>query len=111
MLSQVVDGRPIFHREREQANQLDQLRETPVSILLILGPVSSGKTRLLRRVQLSDRLDTPVSWFSGNDLSDAGVMTKSLPRALAAQLAALDMVKHGLSAVVLSAIKAKLGIT
>ena len=110
MLLQVVDKRPFFHREREQADLLAQLRKSPVSILLVLGPVSSGKTRLLRRVLLSDRLDTPVSWFSGNDLSDASVMTFSLKLALAAQLAALKKVKQGLSAVVQSAIKAKLGI-
>ena len=79
-----VDGRPFFDRELEQANLLDQLRETPDSMLLVLGPRSSGKTRLLREVLLSGKLDTPVSWFSGRDqkLSDAGVMAQALSREL-----------------------------
>ena len=110
MLLQIADGRPSFHREVEQANLLAQLRKTPDHTMLVLGPVSSGKTRLLRWVLLSDRLDTSVSWFSGKDLSDASVMTWSLTLALAAQLTALEKVKQGLSAVVQSTIKAKLGI-
>ena len=46
--AQVVNGRPFFDREMEQANLLNQLRETPDNMLLVLGPRSSGKTRLLR---------------------------------------------------------------
>ena len=69
-------------------------------MLLVLGPISSGKSQLLRQVLLSDRLDIPVSRFGGDDLSDASVMTKSLTLALAAQLIALEKVKQRLCAVV-----------
>ena len=110
MLLQFVDGRPYFDREVEQASLLDQLRKAPDHMLLVLGPASSGKTWLLRQVLLSDRLDTPVSYFSGNNLSDASVMARSLTLALTAQPTALEKVKEGLSAVVQGAIKAKLGL-
>ena len=66
-------------------------------MLLVLGPASGGKTRLLGQVPLSGRLDTPLSWFSGNDMSDASVMTKSLTLALPAHLTPLEKVKQGLS--------------
>ena len=71
---------PFSPREVEQAKLLAQLRETPDNMLLVLGPGSSGKTRLLQEVLLSDKLDTPVSWFSGRDqkLSDASVMAEAL---------------------------------
>ena len=60
--AQVVNGRPLFDREVEQAQLLEQLSETPRNMLLVLGPLSSGKTRLLQEVLLSGKLDTPVSW-------------------------------------------------
>ena len=56
-----VDGRPFFDREMEQANLLNQLRETSDNMMLVLGPRSSGRTGLLREVLLSDKLDTLVS--------------------------------------------------
>ena len=94
--AQVVSGRPI-DREAEQAHLLKQLRETPDNMLLVLGPLSSGKTRLLQEVLLSGKLDTPVSWFSGHDqkLSDASVMAEALSRELVAQLNALKKLGRG----------------
>ena len=105
-----VDGRPFFDREVEQANLLDLLGEDPDSILLVLGPRSSGKTRLLREVLLSSKLDTPVSWFSGRDqkLEDASIMAQALTRELNAQLNALE--KLGMRMTVLAAINLKLGL-
>ena len=96
----------------EQANLLDLLREDPDSILLVLGPRSSGKTRLLREVLLSGKLDTPVSWFSGRDqkLEDASIMAQALTRELNAQLNALEKLGKGLRTAVLAAINLKLGV-
>ncbi len=73
-----------FHREVEQANLLDLLKKTPDSMLLVLGPCSSGKTRLLQEVLLSGKLDTPVSWVSGRDekLENASIMAQALTRKL-----------------------------
>ncbi len=91
---------------------LDLLRETPDSMLLVLGPRSSGKTRLLREVLLSGKLDTPVSWFSGRDqkLQDASIMAQALTRELNAQLNALEKLGKGLRTAVLAAINLKLGV-
>ena len=97
---QGVDGRPFFDREVEQAQLLNQLRETPDNLLLVLGPLSSGKTRLLQEVLRSGKLDTPVSWFSGRNqkLSDASVMAEALSRELVAQLNALEKIGEGVNA-------------
>ena len=65
MLFQIVDDGPFFGREIEQAHLLAQLKQEALEVLSILGPRSSGKSRLLREVLLSDRLDTPVSFLSG----------------------------------------------
>ena len=110
--AQVVDGRPFFDREAEQAKLLDQLRETPDNMLLVLGPLSSGKTRLLREVLLSGKLDTPVSWFSGRDqkLSDANVMAEALSRELLAQLNALEKIGQGVMDGAKQFFQTKLGI-
>ena len=43
MLLQVVNDRPYFGRESEQACLLAQLKQTPHNMLLLLGPRSSGK--------------------------------------------------------------------
>ena len=65
MLLQVVHDRPFIGRETEQAHLLAQLEQTPDNMLLLLGPRSSGKTRLLKEVLKSDSLGTPVSFLSG----------------------------------------------
>lgn len=80
MLLQVLEGTPFFNRKIEQALLLTQLNGTPHTILLVLGPRSTGTSRLLKHVLLSGRLDNPVSWFSGREhrLSDASVMTQRL---------------------------------
>ena len=68
----------------EQANLLDLLEETPDSMLLVLGPRSGGKTRLLQEVLLSGKLDTPVSWVSGRDEKpeNASILAQALTRKL-----------------------------
>ena len=91
MLSQVVNDRPFCGRETEQAHLLAQLKQTPDNMLLLLGPRSSGKSRFLKEVLLSDRLDTPVSFFNGRvELSHACVLVERLWVELKAQLNALD---------------------
>ena len=109
---QVVDGRPFSDREVEQARLLKQLRETPDNMLLVLGSLSSGKTLLLRKVLLSGKLDTPVSWFSGREqkLSDASVMAEALSRELVAQLSALERFGEGLMQTAKTLVQTKLGI-
>ena len=109
---QGVDGRPFFDREVEQAQLLNQLRETPDNLLLVLGPLSSGKTRLLQEVLRSGKLDTPVSWFSGRDqkLSDASVMAEALSRELVAQLNALEKIGEGVMQTAKQLVQTKLGI-
>eukprot|EP00891_Asterochloris_glomerata_P007323 jgi/Astpho2/7323/Aster-01624 len=88
---QVVNDRPFCGRETEQAHLLAQLKQTPDNMLLLLGPRSSGKSRFLKEVLLSDRLDTPVSFFNGRvELSHACVLVERLWVELKAQLNALD---------------------
>ena len=112
MLLQVVNGRSFFDREMEQAKLLDRLEKAPSNMLLVLGPLSSGKTRLLREVLLSGKLDTPVSWFSGRyqKLSDASVMAEALTRELAAQLTALEKLGEGLRTLAVAAINTSAGL-
>eukprot|EP00891_Asterochloris_glomerata_P003550 jgi/Astpho2/3550/Aster-x1155 len=43
---------PLFDRESEQELLLKRLMARPDNIMLILGPQSSGKTRLLRELLL-----------------------------------------------------------
>ena len=90
---------------------LNQLRETPDNLLLVLGPLSSGKTRLLQEVLRSDKLDTSVSWFSGRDqkLSDASVMAEALSHELVAQLNALE-IGEGVMQTAKQLVQTKLGI-
>ena len=91
---------------------LKQLRETPDNMLLVLGSLSSGKTLLLRKVLLSGKLDTPVSWFSGREqkLSDASVMAEALSRELVAQLSALERFGEGLMQTAKTLVQTKLSI-
>ena len=92
MLLQAVDEMPFFGRETEQAHLLAQLKQTPDNMLLLLGPRSSGKPRFLKEVLDSNRLGTPVSFFSGRvELSHASVLTERLWLELNAQLNALTL--------------------
>ena len=109
---QVVDDVPFLGRETEQAHLLAQLKQTPDSMLLLLGPCSSGKTRLLKEVVLSDELDmpgdddfgeTPVSLFSGHmALSHASAHTHMLESYLnpRPKLTPLTMVESRMNAII-----------
>ena len=88
---------PLFDRESEQHLLWKRLTAKPENILLILGPRSSGKTRLLQEVMLG--LDAPVSWISGRSqqLSDGHIMSQVLAANLEVQENALTQFKAGVS--------------
>ncbi len=88
---------PLFDRKTEQESLLEQLTDRPETILLILGPRSCGKTRLLQEFLLG--LDAPVSWMSGRSqqFSDARTMSQVLAAELKVQQDALSMLKQGIS--------------
>ena len=88
---------PLFDRKTEQESLLKQFTRRPETILLILGPQSCGKTRLLQEVLL--RLDAPVSWMSGRSqqFSDARTMSQVLTAELKVQQDALWQLKQGIS--------------
>ncbi len=112
MLFQIVDDGPFFGRETEQAHLLAQLKGKPYKILSIVGPRSSGKSRLLREVLLSDRLDTPVTFLTGGvaKLSHLSVLIGRLWRDLDVHLDALKVLQNGLRDVAKAAIMNKLWV-
>ena len=87
---------PLFDRESEQQLLQKRLMAKPESILLILGPRSCGKTRLLQEVMFGR--DAPVSWISGRSqqLSDGRIMSQVLAD-LKVQENALSQFKQGVS--------------
>ena len=88
---------PQFDRESEQQLLQKRLMAKPESILLILGPRSTGKTRLLQEVMFG--LDAPVSWISGRSqqLSDGRIVSQVLAADLKVQENALSQFKQGVS--------------
>ena len=106
MLFQSVNDGPFCGRETEQAHLLAQLKREPHMVLSLPGPRGRGKSRLLREVLLSDRLDTPVTFLSGGvaELSHPSVLIERLWRDLDAHLDALEVVETGLKDVTKAAI-------
>ncbi len=78
-LLQALPSSDFFDREIEQSRLLHYLKNTPTKVLVIVGPRSSGKSRLLDEVLLSKHHGL-VTFLNGRaqKLTDAGIMTSAL---------------------------------
>ena len=99
VLCRATSTSPSLPGESEQELLLKRLMARPDDIVLILGPQSSGKTRLLREVLLGHELSAPVMCINGRSqkLSDGRVMSQVLKAELKVQKHALKRSKKGIS--------------
>ena len=56
---QALSSSDFFDREMEQSLLLTQLKQSPADVLVIVGPSSSGKSRLLEEVLVGKRSTRP----------------------------------------------------
>ena len=85
-----------FNRETERSLLLKQLQESPTGMLVIVGPRSSGKSRLLEEVLIEKDMYKALVTFidgRGQKFTDAGIMAAALRDQGARQLSA---VRHNL---------------
>ena len=78
-LLEALHSSDFFDREIEQSRLLHHLKNTPTKVLVIVGPRSSGKSRLLDEVLLNKHQGL-VTFLNGRaqKLTDAGIMTSAL---------------------------------
>ncbi len=79
-LSQAHSSSEFFDREIEQSFLLTQLKQSPTNVLLIVGPRSSGKSRMLHEVLLGKQHKALVAFVNGRSqrLTDAAIMASAL---------------------------------
>ena len=85
-----------FDREIERSFLLNQLEGTPTAMLVIVGPCSNAKSRLLGEVPVEKKKDKSlVTFIDGRKqkFTDAGIMAAALREQGATQLSA---VRHNL---------------
>ena len=86
------DKDDFFGRKVEQSLLLAQLQQSPTSILVLVGPYNSGKTRLLKEVLVERKKHKGlVTFVNGRSqkLTDAGIMAALLKEQGARQLCEL----------------------
>ena len=92
-LLQALSSHEFFDRQLEQSRLLDQLKQSPSNVLLIVGPRNSGKSRLLEEVLLKKH-KALVAFVDGRAqrLTDAAIMTSALRKQAKEQLTAVRQV-------------------
>ena len=78
---QALSSTDFFEREREQSLLLAQLKRPPEGVLVIVGPRSSGKSRLLEEVLVGKKKHKALLAFvDGRDqkLTNGGIMAEAL---------------------------------
>ena len=90
-LLQALPSSDFFDRDVEQSLLLAQLKQRPTSVLVIVGPRSCGKSRLLEEVLLLKKHKALLAFVDGRaqKLTDAGIMASALRKQADAQLSAL----------------------
>ena len=86
---QALSSSDFFDREMEQSLLLTQLKQSPADLLVIVGPRSSGKSRLLEEVLVGKKKHKALLAFvDGRDhkLTNGGVMAQALKEQGAQQL-------------------------
>ena len=92
---QALSRSDFFDREAEQSLLLDQLAQDPDSVLVVVGPRSSGKSRLLQEVLVEKKKRKGlVAFVDGRSqkLTDGGIMAQVLKDQGAKQLSELKQI-------------------